>query len=89
MINLRFIKKVTNCLSNFVCDERSWSIPDVNKLPDPPATDTNKEADYTPPVDPKEIERVLRGYGVRGTFTDYHIGSAVTCLLYTSPSPRD
>lgn len=78
MLNLNFLRNVAKDFKSFVYGGSPWNIPDVNELPDPPATDIDKETDYTPPVDPKEIERVLRGYKVNGIFKDYHIGSAVT-----------
>jgi S-DNA-T family DNA segregation ATPase FtsK/SpoIIIE len=65
-------------LNNPECGTRPWNIPDVSMLPDAPADELSKETNYIAPVDPKKIEGVLLRYGIKATFLDYRIGSAVT-----------
>jgi len=56
----------------------TWELPDITRLPDPSEDETQKEFEFTPPVDPKKIEQVLSRYGFHATYKDHRIGSAVT-----------
>ena len=78
MLNIKFMTKVKNSFTNFMCGTEHWNLPNVEELPDAPADELDKETNYTAPVEPKKIEEVLKRYGVDAKFKDYHIGSSVT-----------
>jgi S-DNA-T family DNA segregation ATPase FtsK/SpoIIIE len=78
MLNFQFINKSLKGLTDYIRGTRPWNIPDVSMLPDAPANELSKETNYIAPVDPKKIEEVLLRYGIKATFLDYRIGSAVT-----------
>jgi S-DNA-T family DNA segregation ATPase FtsK/SpoIIIE len=85
MLNLKFMNNVIKGLTDYVCDTRPWNIPDVETLPDASATEQSKEAEYSAPVDPTQIEKVLIRYGIKAKFLDYRIGSAVTTYEISVP----
>jgi S-DNA-T family DNA segregation ATPase FtsK/SpoIIIE len=85
MLNLKFMNNVIKGLTDYVCNTRPWNIPDVETLPDASTTEQSKEAEYSAPVDPAQIEKVLVRYGIKAKFLDYRIGSAVTTYEISVP----
>ena len=69
---------VLSDMASVIFGKAKWTLPDVSALPDPSAEDAKREAKFVPPVVPEDLIKVLSHYGVKGTFTDYHIGSSVT-----------
>ena len=77
----------------------AWQLPDINKLPDihPHFATEEMRGNYTPYR--RDEETKARYWAIPGTPGYEHIlgglekdgqtGNISTCLLYTSPSPRD
>ena len=64
---------------------QGWVLPEVDNFSDLPESEVSKINDYQVPVEPSYIEQVLRTYGIKATFDDYHIGSAVTTFVFSLP----
>lgn len=86
MFNIKRGKKILESLSNILLGDKEWEIPDVSLLSDPPEDELKKEINYTPPVEPENIIKVLKLYGIDGSFVDYNIGSSVTTYEISVPA---
>jgi S-DNA-T family DNA segregation ATPase FtsK/SpoIIIE len=85
MLRRSFVSRVLSDLTDLVLNKKSWTLPDVSLLPDPSSDELEREATFVPPIAPEELISVLAHYGVKGKFTDYHIGSSVTTYEVSVP----
>lgn len=73
MRSLRALRDAFTCVSY-----SNWVLPDLSNLTDPSIEDSRTVAEFQPPIDPSNIEKVFKRFGITAKYKDFRISPMVT-----------
>jgi S-DNA-T family DNA segregation ATPase FtsK/SpoIIIE len=74
----RALNGLRNLSKDFLSISTDWETPKLSELSDPPESIVEREASYTPPIEPANLEEAFSHYKINAKFMDYRICPSVT-----------